>query len=97
MPMRPLNDRLVVRPRPAEETIGSGRLEIPDTAREKPLEGTVISVGPGLLNETTGLRMPLDIQLGERVIYSKYAGAEFELDGETVLLLNESDILAVLS
>lgn len=94
--MRPINDRLVIRHLDAEE-MTSGGLAIPDTAKEKPLEAVVVAVGPGRLNENTGQRMPLDIKEGEHVLISKYAGSEFSLNNETLVLIEENDVLAVLS
>lgn len=93
--MRPINDRLVVRPHTPEEMTAGG-LAIPDTVKEKPLEGTVLAVGPGRYNEATGQRMTPDIKVGERVLFTKYAGTEFALEGENLLLLEENDVIAVL-
>jgi chaperonin GroES len=93
MKLVPTNDRLVVRPLSEEEST-SGGLIIPDTAREKPLEGVVLSVGPGRYNEMTGIRVPVDISEGAHVLYSKYAGTEFRLNDEPVLLIQEEDVLA---
>ncbi len=95
MKLRPLNDKLIVKPLKAEETTKSG-LIIPDSAKEKPQEAEVIAVGPGKVNETTGVRNPIDIKIGEKVLYSKYSGNEFKLDGEEVLMLDEADVLAVI-
>ena len=94
MKLRPLNDKLIVKPLKAEEMTKSGII-IPDSAKEKPQEAEVIAVGPGKVNETTGVRNPIDIKIGEKVLYSKYSGNEFKLDGEDVLMLDEADILAV--
>lgn len=94
MKLRPLNDKLIVKPLKAEEKTKSGII-IPDSAKEKPQEAEVIAVGPGKVNETTGVRNPIDIKVGEKVLYSKYSGNEFKLDGEDVLMLDEGDILAV--
>jgi chaperonin GroES len=93
--LRPLNDKLIVKPLKAEEKTKSGII-IPDSAKEKPQEAEVIAVGPGKVNETTGVRNPIDIKVGEKVLYSKYSGNEFKLDGEDVLMLDEGDILAVI-
>lgn len=95
MKLRPLNDKLIVKPLKAEEKTKSGII-IPDSAKEKPQEAEVIAVGPGKVNETTGVRNPIDIKVGEKVLYSKYSGNEFKLDGEDVLMLDEGDILAVI-
>lgn|SRR6187551_3012285 len=94
MKLRPLNDKLIVKPIKAEEMTKSGII-IPDSAKEKPQEAEVIAVGPGKVNETTGVRNPIDIKVGEKVLYSKYSGSEFKLDGDDVLMLDEGDILAV--
>jgi chaperonin GroES len=94
MDLKPLADRVLVRPEDAEEALPSG-LVIPDTAKEKPQEGTVLAVGPGALYE--GKRVPLDVKEGDRVLYSKYGGTEVKVKGEELLILNERDILAVVS
>lgn len=93
MNLQPLDDRLVVRPSESEETTASG-LVIPDTAKEKPQQGEVIAVGPGRRAESTGELIPLDVQVGDRVVYSKYGGTEFTLDGEDLLILTSRDVLA---
>ena len=93
--LRPLEDRIVVRPLEAEETTASG-LVIPDTAKEKPQQGEVIAVGPGKRAETTGELIPLDLEQGDRVVYSKYGGTEITVDGEDLLILSSRDVLAVL-
>jgi len=87
-------DRVVVRPSAKEEMTSSG-LIIPDTAKEKPQEGTVIAVGAGKLSDK-GDRQPLEVKEGDRVLFAKYGGTEFKLDGEDLLVLRESDILAIL-
>lgn len=92
--LRPLEDRLVVRPDEAEETTASG-LVIPDTAREKPQQGTVIAVGPGRRSEQTGEVIPLDVGEGDRVLYSKYGGNEVRVDDEDLMILSARDVLAV--
>jgi chaperonin GroES len=89
--LKPLEDRIVVKPSEGEETTTSG-LVIPDTAKEKPQEGSVIAVGPGRYED--GNRVPLDVAVGDTVIYSKYGGTEVKVDGEDLLILRESDILA---
>ena len=91
--LQPLEDRVVVRPSEAEERTASG-LVIPDTAKEKPQQGDVIAVGPGRRAESTGDLIPLDVQVGDRVVYSKYGGTEFTLDGEDLLILTSRDVLA---
>ena len=90
----PLADRVVVRPLEDTETMRGG-LFIPDTAKEKPQQGEIIAVGPGRWEE--GKRVPMEVKAGDRVLYGKYSGSEVTLDGETVLILRESDVLAVIS
>ncbi|HEX9068248.1 MAG TPA: co-chaperone GroES [Ktedonobacterales bacterium] len=92
--IKPVGDRVVVKPAPREEVTRSG-LVLPDTAKEKPQEGVVIAVGGGKTTEK-GDRVPMEVKEGDRVLYAKYGGTEFKLDGEEVLVLRESDILAVL-
>ena len=91
--IKPLEDRIVVRPLEAEQTTASG-LVIPDTAKEKPQEGKVLAVGPGRIDDN-GNRVPLDVAVGDVVIYSRYGGTEVKYDGQEYLLLNARDILAV--
>jgi chaperonin GroES len=93
MNLQPLEDRIVVKPGEAEETTASG-LVIPDTAKEKPQQGEVLAVGPGKRSEETGELVPLDLKVGDIVIYSKYGGTEFTTEGEDVLILNARDVLA---
>lgn len=93
--IRPLGDRIVVRPQQREEMTKSG-IVLPDTVKEKPQQGTVIAVGQGKVLET-GERLPMEIQEGNTVLFAKYAGTEFDLDGEDVLILRESDVLGILS
>ena len=95
MALKPLEDRIIVKPGDAEETTASG-LVIPDTAKEKPQEGEVVAVGPGRFSETGGERIPVDVSVGDKVIYSKYGGTEVKYRGEEYLILNARDILAVL-
>ena len=92
--IRPVGDRVVVKPAAKEEVTKSG-IVIPDTAKEKPQEGTVIAVGNGRLLDS-GERSPLDVREGERVLFAKYGGTEFKLDGEEFLVLKENDILAII-
>jgi chaperonin GroES len=92
--LKPLEDRIVVRPVEGEETTVSG-IVIPDTAKEKPQEGEVLAVGPGRFED--GTRVPLDVSVGDRVIYSKYGGTEVAVDGEDLLILSARDVLAVKS
>ncbi|HZG94266.1 MAG TPA: co-chaperone GroES [Mycobacteriales bacterium] len=91
--IKPLEDRIVVQANEAETTTASG-LVIPDTAKEKPQEGTVIAVGPGRFEN--GTRLPLDIQVGDTVIYSKYGGTEVKYNTEDYLVLSSRDVLAVI-
>ena len=91
--IKPLEDRIVVQANEAETTTASG-LVIPDTAKEKPQEGTVIAVGPGRFEN--GTRLPLDIPVGDTVIYSKYGGTEVKYNTEDYLVLSSRDVLAVI-
>ncbi|HWL64361.1 MAG TPA: co-chaperone GroES [Actinomycetota bacterium] len=93
--IRPLEDRLLVRPSEGDETLPSG-IVIPDTAKEKPQEGTVLAVGPGRRSENTGEVIPLDVKEGDKVIYSKYGGTEVKVEGEDLLILSARDVLAIL-
>ena len=90
--IKPLEDRIVIRQVEAEQTTASG-LVIPDTAKEKPQEGEVVSVGPGRIDDN-GNRVPLDVAVGDVVIYSKYGGTEVKYGGEELLVLSARDILA---
>lgn len=92
--IRPVGDRVVVKPAAREEVTKSG-IVIPDTAKEKPQEGTVVAVGSGRLLEN-GERATLDVHEGDRVLFAKYGGTEFKLDGEELLVLKENDILAII-
>jgi chaperonin GroES len=91
--IKPLEDRIVVQANEAETTTASG-LVIPDTAKEKPQEGTVLAVGPGRIDDK-GNRVPIDVKVGDVVLYSKYGGTEVAVDGEDLLVLNGRDVLAV--
>ena len=91
--IKPLEDRVVVRALEAEQTTASG-LVIPDTVKEKPQEGEVLAVGPGRIDDK-GQRVPIDIAVGDRVIFSKYGGTEVKYGGEDLLILSARDILAV--
>jgi chaperonin GroES len=91
--IKPLEDRIVVKALEAEQTTASG-LVIPDTAKEKPQEGEVLSVGPGRIDDN-GNRVPLDVSVGDKVIYSKYGGTEVKYSGEEYLILSARDVLAV--
>ena len=94
MNLQPLEDRIVVRPSESEETTASG-LVIPDTAKEKPQQGEVLAVGPGKRSEQTGELIPLDVAVGDTVVYSKYGGTEISSGGEDLLILNARDVLAI--
>ena len=93
--IKPLEDRIVVKALEAEQTTASG-LVIPDTAKEKPQEGEVLAIGPGRVDDN-GVRVPLDVQVGDKVIYSKYGGTEIKYGGEEFLILSARDVLAVVS
>ncbi len=93
MKLKPLGDRLIVRAIEEEETTQSG-IVLPDTAKEKPQKGKVLAVGDGKVNDDTGKRTPLDVSEGDEVLYSKYGGTEIKVDGEELLVLRESDVLA---
>lgn len=93
--LKPLGDRVVIKPTPKEEQTKSG-IFLPDTAKEKPQEGEVIAVGSGRLNDK-GERIPVELKEGTKVLYAKYAGTEFKLEGEEYLIVSEKDILAILS
>ena len=93
MKLQPLEDRIVVRTGEPEETTVSG-LVIPDTAKEKPQQGEVLAVGPGRRAEQSGELVPLDIAVGDTVVYSKYGGTEISVDGEDLLILTSRDVLA---
>lgn len=90
----PLADRVVVKPLEEAETMRGG-LYIPDTAKEKPQQGEIVAVGPGRFED--GKRVPLDVQVGNRVLYGKYSGTEVTVDGDSLLILRESDILAIIN
>ena len=91
--LRPLGDRVVLKPTPREEMTKSG-IVLPDTAKEKPQEGTILAVGPGKTLDD-GTREKMDVAVGDKVLYSKYAGTEFKIDGEDLLIVSQKDILAV--
>jgi chaperonin GroES len=94
MNLKPLADRLVVEPIEQDE-VTAGGIILPETAKEKPQQGKVIAAGPGRIDEK-GKRVDMDVKLGDKVLYAKYSGTEFKLDGKKVLILRESDILAVI-
>lgn len=92
--LKPLGDRLVVKPATREETTASG-IVLPDTAKEKPQRGTIVAAGEGRRDED-GDRVPMDVKVGDEVLFAKYAGTEFKLDDQDLLILAEKDILAVI-
>ena len=94
MSLKPLDDRIVVKPSEAEQTTASG-LVIPDTAKEKPQQGEVLAVGPGKRAESTGELIVLDVKVGDTVLYSKYGGTEITIDGDDLLILTSRDVLAI--
>jgi len=94
--LRPLADRVVVKPLERDETTKSG-IVLPDTAKEKPQEGLVEAIGNGKYNEQTGQRVALDVAVGDRIIYAKYSGSEIKIDEKDYLILSERDILAVVA
>lgn len=93
MKLRPLHDKLVVRPLAAEDITKAG-IVLPDTAKEKPQQGTVMSVGPGKMDE--GKRIPLDVKEHDTILFSKYAGDDIKVDGEELKILSEGDVLAII-
>ena len=92
--LKPLGDRLVVRPTPREEMTKSG-IVLPDTAKERPQEGTIVSIGPGRTLDD-GSREAMDVEPGQKILFQKYAGTEFKLDDEELLILSQKDVLAVI-
>ena len=96
MALKPLDDRIVVKPGESEETTASG-LVIPDTAKEKPQQGEIIAVGPGKRSEQTGEVIPVGVSVGDTVLYSKYGGTEVTVDGDDVLVLSARDVLAIVT
>ncbi len=93
MAYKPLGDRLLVKPNPSEEKTKSG-IVLPDSAKEKPQEGKVIAVGSGARDEK-GNKVPMEVKVGDTVLYSKYSGTEVKIDGEEYLIIKENDILAI--
>ena len=91
--LRPLGDRVVIKPTPREEMTKTG-IVLPDTAKEKPQEGLVLSAGPGRILDD-GKRESMDVKEGQKVLYAKYAGTEFKVDGEELLIVSQKDILAI--
>jgi chaperonin GroES len=94
MKVKPLNDRVLVK-RLEEMQVTKGGIYIPDTAKEKPVEGKVIAVGPGKVNDQ-GNRVPLNLKEGDRILFGRYAGSEIKVEGEDYLMMREDDILAVI-
>jgi chaperonin GroES len=93
--LRPLGDRVVIEPTPREEMTKSG-IVLPDTAKEKPQEGEILAIGPGAF-DADGKRVPMDVKVGQKVLYGKYAGTEFKLDDDELLIVSQKDILAVVA
>ena len=93
--LRPLGDRVVIRPLAREEVTKSG-IVLPDTAKEKPQEGTILSAGPGRILDD-GKRETMDVKKGDKVLYAKYAGTEFKVEGEELLIVSQKDILAIVN
>ena len=93
--LRPLGDRVVIEPSEGEE-VTSGGILLPETAKEKPQQGTIVAIGAGRRDED-GKLVPMDVSLNDKVLYAKYAGTEIKLDGKKVLILKESDILAIVT
>jgi chaperonin GroES len=94
MKFRPLHDRVLLR-RVAEESRTAGGIIIPDTAKEKPMEGEVVAVGPGARSEDGEIR-PLDVRVGDRVLFGKWSGTEIKLDGEELMIMKESDLMGII-
>ena len=92
--LRPLADRVVVEPNDREETFAGGQLILPETAKEKPQQGTVVAVGPGRRDEA-GKYVAMDVKEGDTILFAKYGGTEIKVEGKKVLILKEADILAV--
>ncbi|MBZ0287137.1 MAG: co-chaperone GroES [Anaerolineae bacterium] len=95
MNLRPLGDRVVIEPVEQEDTFAGGQLVLPETAKEKPQQGMILAVGAGRRDED-GERIEMDVKVGDRVLFAKYAGTEIKMDGKKLLILKESDILGVL-
>lgn len=92
--LRPLGDRVLIEPAEQEETFAGGQLVLPETAKEKPQQGNVLAVGEGRRDED-GERIPMDVKVGDRILFAKYAGTEIKIDGKKLLIMKESDILAI--
>ena len=93
MKIQPLADRVIIRPAAAEEKTKGGII-LPDTAKEKPVQGEVVAIGPGKTED--GKRIPIEVKVGDKVLYGKYSGTEVTLNGEELLIMRESDLFAVL-
>jgi chaperonin GroES len=93
--LRPLGDRVVIKPTAREDMTKSG-IVLPDTAKEKPQEGVILSAGPGKIDDN-GKREPMDVKVGDKVLYAKYAGTEFKIEGDDLLIVSQKDILAVVT
>jgi len=93
--LQPLGDRVVIKPTPREEMTKSG-IVLPDTAKEKPQEGTILAVGPGAF-DNDGKRISMDVEVGQKVLYGKYAGTEFKLEDDELLIVSQKDILAIVA
>ena len=94
--LKPLGGRVIIEPIEQEE-VTAGGIILPETAKEKPQEGKVLAVGPGDRNEHTGERVPMDLKVGDKILFAKYSGTEIKMDGRKLLILRESDILAVVA
>jgi chaperonin GroES len=94
MNLRPLGDRVIIEPAEQDETFAGGQLVLPETAKEKPQQGNVLAAGEGRRDED-GKRVPMDIKVGDRVLFAKYAGTEIKIDGKKLLIMKETDILAI--
>ncbi len=95
MNLKPLGDRIVVQPSEGEEQTSSG-IFLPETAKEKPQEGTVLAIGPGARDDG-GNRIPMDVSVDDKVLYAKYSGTTIKVEGEEILILKESDVLAIVA
>jgi chaperonin GroES len=92
--LRPLGDRILIEPAEQEETFAGGQLVLPETAKEKPQQGSVLAAGEGRRDDD-GKRIPMDVKVGDRVLFAKYSGTEIKLDGKKLLIMKESDILGI--
>jgi chaperonin GroES len=94
--LRPLGDRVLIEPQEQEETFAGGQLVLPETAKEKPQQGTILAAGEGRRDED-GKRVPMDVKVGDKVLFAKYAGTEVKLNGKKLLIMKESDLLGIVS